>query len=84
MRLTAARFSSIVAFVTATDIIREMGALPPADLAIVMRHAKELEEVRQLSPEELGVLLDQYVEATDPTEVARLNQALTQGFYGRR
>jgi hypothetical protein len=69
---------------TATDIMREMDALPPADLAAVVRHAKELEGVRQLSPEELGVLLDQYIEATDPAEVARLNQALTQGFYGRR
>jgi len=69
---------------TASEIIREMDSLPPADLAVVMRHAKELEEIRQLLPEELGVLLDQYVKATDPTEVERLNQSITQGFYGRR
>jgi hypothetical protein len=55
-----------------------------ADLATIARHARDLEEVRQLSPEELGGLLDQYIEATDPAEVARLHQALTQGFCGRR
>jgi hypothetical protein len=40
--------------------------------------------VRQLSPEELGDLLERYVADTDPAEIDRLNQAITQGFYGRR
>ena len=69
---------------TASEIIREIDALPPAELAVVVRHTKELEITRQLSPEELGVLVDQYVEATDPAEVERLNQQITQGFYGHR
>ena len=69
---------------TATEIIREIDALPPAELAVVVRHTKELEETRQLSPEELGILLERYVEATDPAEVERLNQEITNGFYGRR
>ena len=69
---------------TVTEIIREIDCLPPAELAEVVRHAKELEKVRQLSPDELGVLVDQFVEATDPPEVERLRKTLTQGFYGRR
>ena len=45
---------------------------------------KKLEELRQLSPEEIGVLVDQYVEATDPTELDRLRETIAQGFYGRQ
>jgi hypothetical protein len=69
---------------TATEIIREIDARPPAELAMVVRHAKELDESRQLSPEELGVLVDQFVEATDRAEVERLREGITDGFYGRR
>ena len=69
---------------TATEIIREIDCLPPAELAEVMRHAKELEKVRQLSPDELGVLVDEFVEAADPSKVEQLREAITQGFYGRR
>lgn len=61
---------------TVTEIFRETDARTPTDLAAVVRHAKELEEVRQLSSKELGALLDQYVEATDPTEVERLIRRL--------
>src|SRR5438552_1216106 len=50
---------------TAAEIIREIDGLPPAELAEVVRHTKKLEKVRQLSPEEIGVLVDQFVEATD-------------------
>ncbi len=69
---------------TATEIIREIDRLPPAELAEIMRHAKQLEKVRQLSPDELGVLVDEFVEATDPKKVEQLREAITQGFYGRR
>jgi hypothetical protein len=69
---------------TATEIIREMDSLPPAELVKVVRHAKQLEAVRQLSPEELGVLVDEFVEATDPVKVEQLREQITQGFYGRR
>jgi len=31
-----------------------------------------------------AVLVDQYVEATDPADLERLNLSITQGFYGRR
>lgn len=70
-------------FVTATQIIEAMRALPPAELAAVVRHAKSLEIARQLSPDELRPLLDRFVEATDPAEVERLNEQITKGFYGR-
>ena len=67
---------------TATEIIREMDSLPPAELAAVVRHAKELDKRRQLSGAELGVLAQQMVDATDPAEVERLKAAITRGFYG--
>ena len=69
---------------TAAEIIREIDALPSSELAVVMRHTQELGVARQMSPGELGVLLDQFVEATDPAEVERLNREITNGFYGRR
>ena len=69
---------------TATEIIRGMDCLPPAELVKVVRHAKELEELRQLSPEELGVLVDEFVEAKDPSKVEQLRERITEGFYGRR
>ena len=69
---------------TAAEIIREIDCLPPAELAEVVRHAKLLEEVRRLSPDEIGVLVDRFVEATDPAEVERLRETISQGFYGRR
>ena len=69
---------------TASQIIHEIDCLPPAELAKVVRHTRELERVRQLSPEELGALVDQFVEATDPAEVEDLRQTITKGFYGRR
>jgi len=68
---------------TAAEIIREIDSLPPAELAEVVRHTRKLEEARQLSPEEIGVLVDRFVEATDPAEVERLRETITQGFYGR-
>jgi hypothetical protein len=63
--------------------MREMEKLPPAELAAVVCHAKSLEAARPLSPEELRPLLDRFVEATDPAEIERLNQEITNGFYGR-
>jgi hypothetical protein len=69
---------------TATQIIHEIDCLPPTDVEKIVTHANErLEELRQLSPAALGVLLDQFIEATDPNQVERLRLELTQGFYGR-
>lgn len=69
---------------TATQLIHEIDSLPPAELAKVVRHTKKLEEIRQLSLDELGVLIDEFVEATDSKELERWRENITQGFYGRR
>lgn len=69
---------------TATEIIREIDSLPPAELALVVRHTKELDKHRPLSGEELGVLAQQMVDATDPAEVERLKAEIIRGFYGDR
>ena len=69
---------------TATQIIHEIDSLPPTDVERIVTHANErLEEHRQLSPAALGVLLDQFIEASDPGEVERLRLEITKGFYGR-
>ena len=61
---------------TAAGIIHEIDSLPPAELAVVVRTTKK--------PEEIGVLVDKFVEATDPVEVARLREEITEGFYAWR
>lgn len=69
---------------TATEIIREMDALPPAELAEVVRHAMELGKRRPLSGVELTELARKMVDATDPAEADRLQEALVKGFYGEK
>ena len=69
---------------TATQIIQEIDCLPPTEVERIATHANErLEELRQLSPVALGMLLDQFIEASDPNEVERLREEVTKGFYGR-
>ena len=67
---------------TATEIIHEMDSLPPAELAVVVRHAKELDKRRPLSGAELTEVARRMVDATDPAEADRLQEALVKGFYG--
>ena len=67
---------------TASQIIHEIDSLPPAERSEVVRYAKRLDTSRQLSGEELGVLAQQMVDATDPAEVERLKAEITKGFYG--
>ncbi len=67
---------------TATEIIHEIDSLPPAELAEVVRHTKQLDKCRPLSGEELGVLAQQMIDATDTNEVERLKAEITKGFYG--
>ena len=67
---------------TATEIIREINCLPPAELAEVLRHAKELDKRRPLSGAELTELARRMVNASDPVEADRLQEALVKGFYG--
>ena len=44
---------------------------------------EELVTQRQLTPEELGQLAQQMVDATDQAERERLKELLIEGFYGR-
>jgi hypothetical protein len=67
---------------TATEIIREIDALPPAELAEVVRHAKQLDQRRPLSGAELTALARRMVETSDTAEADRLQEELIKGFYG--
>jgi len=44
--------------------------------------AKSADKNRQLSPDELGKLAKQMVEARDPAEADRLKKEIMRGFYG--
>ena len=67
---------------TAAEIIHEIDCLPPAELAEVVRHTKELDKRRPLSGAELTALAQRMVDAGDPAEADRLQEALVKGFYG--
>jgi hypothetical protein len=67
---------------TVSQIIREIDCLPPAELAEVVRHTKQLDKRRPLSPKELGELAQRMVDAEDPAEGDRLQEELVKGFYG--
>jgi hypothetical protein len=67
---------------TAAEIIHEIDCLPPAELAEVVRHTRELEKRHPLSGAELTELAQRMVNAGDPAEADRLQEALVKGFYG--
>lgn len=67
---------------TATQLIHEIDCLPPAELAKVVRHAKELDKHRPLSGAELSEIAQRMVDASDPAEADRLQEELIRGFYG--
>ena len=62
---------------TGAEIIHEIDSLPPAELAEVVRYKH-----RPLSGAELTELAQRMVNATDPAEADRLQEALVKGFYG--
>ncbi len=67
---------------TAAEIIHEIDCLPPAELAEVVRHTRELDKHRPLSRAELTGLAQRMVDAGDPAEADRHQEALVKGFYG--
>ena len=67
---------------SATQIIAEIQRLPPAEQAEVVQFAYRLDAERMLSGEELGVLAQRMIDATDPLEKLQLRDELTRGFYG--
>ena len=67
---------------TAVEIIEEIKRLPRDEQRRVIEFARHAGENRQLSPEELGRLAKQMVEAKDPAEADRLQEEIVRGFYG--
>lgn len=67
---------------TATQIMREIDCLPPDEQAKVVRFARELQLKKPLSDGKLTALARRMVDATDPAEGDRLQEALVKGFYG--
>jgi hypothetical protein len=67
---------------TATEVIREIEALPPGGQAEVIRYTRQLEAKRQLSGEKLTKLAERMTATDDPVEKEALKEAIFRGFYG--
>jgi hypothetical protein len=67
---------------TAVEIIEEIKRLPRAEQNRVIDFARKAGEVRPLTPEKLGELAKEMVEAKDPAEADRLQAEIVRGFYG--
>ena len=67
---------------TADQIIEDIKSLPRDQQSRVVQFAVELARSRQLPAEDLAVLAQAMIDATDPTEKQRLQDKLTRGFYG--
>ena len=67
---------------TAGEIIEEIKRLPREEQSKVIDFARQVDQPRLLSPEELGELTKRMVETEDPAEAERLEQEIIRGFYG--
>jgi CRISPR/Cas system-associated protein Csm6 len=67
---------------TAVEIIKEIKRLPPDEQDRVIEFARRAGENRELSPQQLGQLAQEMVEAEDPAEADRLQEEIVRGFYG--
>ncbi|MGA2747778.1 MAG: hypothetical protein ABSG59_03300 [Verrucomicrobiota bacterium] len=67
---------------TAAEIIDEIKRLPRAEQNWVIDFVRKAGEARPLTPDELGQLAKQMVEAKDPAEADRLQTEIVRGFYG--
>jgi len=67
---------------TASQVIHELEALPPAEQAEVIRFVYRLDAERQLTGPELSSLADKMVHASDPAEAALVRDTILRGFYG--
>ena len=67
---------------TAVEIIEEITRLPKGEQTKVLEFARQAAKIQTLSPEELGKLAKQMVEAQDPAEADRLQEDIVRGFYG--
>jgi hypothetical protein len=64
------------------EIIEEIKRLPRAEQDQVIDFVRKAGEVRRLTPDELGELARQMVEAKDSREADRLQTEIVRGFYG--
>ena len=69
---------------TAVEIIEEIKRLSPAEQNRVVDFVRRSQENRPLTPDELGELAKEMVEAKDPAEADRLQEQIVRGFYGRQ
>jgi hypothetical protein len=67
---------------TAVEIIDEIKRLPAAEQSRVIAFVRKAGEARPLTPDELGALAKEMVEAKDPAEADRLQAQIVRGFYG--
>lgn len=67
---------------TSVEIIEEIKRLPPSEQNRVIDFVRKAGEVRRLTPEELGELAKEMVEAKDPAEAGHLQAEIVRGFYG--
>lgn len=67
---------------SAAQIIEEIKRLPAEERLEIVQFARAYETVPRLTPEELGELGERLANATDPAEIAELEKALINGFYG--
>ena len=67
---------------SAAQVIEDIKQLPREEQSQVVQFAMDLARSRQLSGEELAVLGQQLLDATDPAEKQRLRDEMTRGFYG--
>jgi hypothetical protein len=70
--------------VTAVEIIDEIKRLPRAEQNRVIDFLRKAGEVGPLTPDELGELAKEMVEAKEPAEADRLQAEIVRGFYGRQ
>ena len=69
-------------YISSAEIIREIGALPLEEQLKVIAFSKELEKNRELTRGEFIALAQRYQDATDPAQLAGLEDQLVQAFYG--
>jgi hypothetical protein len=67
---------------TASEIIAEIESLPAADQLQVIRFAYRLDTERQVTGDEIAVLVEKMTECSDPLEAVRTREEIVRGFYG--
>ena len=76
------RWREFTPTVTATELMKQIVALPRGELAEVIRFAYRLDAERKLSGPELSALAERMVASSDAGETARLRSEIMRGFYG--